>query len=125
MTKSKNRLSILDKIGNVDNKVKEEIIETVQDEPPIQDKVTIGRKVENSVLRFDINDDDDEFLAFIKEEINKADMTKEDLYNIYDRSEAYNMIYTLKQGIISIPRLKKWLYALGKELVLTTRDIEE
>jgi hypothetical protein len=123
MTESK--MSILDMIGNVDQRVKEDIIETVKEDTPSQDKVSIGRKVENSILHFDISNDDDEFLLFIKEEINKANMTKEDLYNIYDRSEAYNMIYTLKQGVISIPRLKKWLYALGKELVLTTRDITE
>lgn len=123
MTESK--MSILDMIGNVDQSVKEDIIETVKEDTPSQDKVSIGRKVENSILHFDISNDDDEFLLFIKEEINKANMTKEDLYNIYDRSEAYNMIYTLKQGVISIPRLKKWLYALGKELVLTTRDITE
>lgn len=123
MTESK--MSILDMIGNVDQRVKEDIIETVKEDTPSQDKVSIGRKVENSILYFDISNDDDEFLLFIKEEINKANMTKEDLYNIYDRSEAYNMIYTLKQGVISIPRLKKWLYALGKELVLTTRDITE
>lgn len=119
-----NKLSILDKIGSVDNEIKKEIQETIQTEET-QDKNSIGRKIENSVLHFDINDTDDEFLVFIKEEINKSSITKEELYDIYDRSEAYNMIYTLKQGVLSIPRLKKWLVALGKELVLTTRDINK
>lgn len=120
-----NKLSILDKIGAVDTKIKNEMINTIEEETASPEKVTIGRKIENSVLHFDINDDDDEFLAFIKEEINKSGITKEELYEIYDRSEAYNMIYTLKQGVLSIPRLKKWLYALGKELILSTRDITD
>lgn len=119
------KLSILDKIGAVDDSIKTEMVNTVEEETMPQEKVSIGRKVENSVLHFDINDDDDEFLAFIKEEINKSGITKEELYEIYDRSEAYNMIYTLKQGVLSIPRLKKWLYALGKELILSTRDITD
>lgn len=121
---SKNKLSILDKIGAVSEDLKEEIKEVVSSED-IQEKVTIGRKIDNEVLHFDIEDEDDEFLVFIKEEINKAEITKEELYSIYDRSEAYNMIYTLKNGIITIPKMKKWLIALGKELVLTTRDISE
>lgn len=120
-----NKLSILDKIGAVDVKIKNEMVNTIEEETASSEKVTIGRKIENSVLHFDINDDDDEFLAFIKEEINKSGITKEELYEIYDRSEAYNMIYTLKQGVLSIPRLKKWLYALGKELILSTRDITD
>lgn len=119
------KLSILDKIGAVDDSIKTEMISTVEEETVPHEKMTIGRKVENSVLHFDINDDDDEFLAFIKEEINKSGITKEELYEIYDRSEAYNMIYTLKQGVLSISRLKKWLYALGKELILSTRDITD
>ena len=124
MTKSK--LSILDKIGAVDDKIKSEMISTIEEDSTTnQEKSSIGRKIENSVLHFDIEDNDNEFLAFIKEEINKSGITKEELYEIYDRSEAYNMIYTLKQGVLSITRLKKWLYALGKELVLSTRDISE
>lgn len=121
---AKNKLSILDKIASVSEDIKEEIQETVATEE-VQEKVTIGRKIDNAILHFEIKDDDDEFLLFIKEEINKAQITKEELYAIYDRGEAYNMIYTLNNGVITLQKIKKWLDALGKELILTTRDISE
>ena len=123
MTKNIKRNDILDKIGSVNREIKEEIIQNQRDTET--SKTPIGRKVDNCKLEFEINDDDNEFVAFIKEEINNSDLTKEELYKIYDRSEAYNMIYTLKQGVLSLTRMKKWLDALGKELILKTRDIDK
>jgi len=78
--------------------------------------------VKNEIINIPINVEDDAFVKFIKEEINNARIT---LQNIYDCSifknatDAYNLYDSLrKRPTITAAKLEKWAAVLKKNLVI-------
>jgi hypothetical protein len=79
-----------------------------------------GRKVDVKVLKYEIDDEKDtELSAFIKQLINKEEITNKLVYDTFGRSEGWNMIYGLEKGSISWERVKKWCELMGYKVEIT------
>ena len=105
-------LSLFDKIEKEDNKEK-----TV--------KKNKGRKSSTKPIYYDILDDDPELVRIIKEEINNAQITNQNVYDTFGRDEGWNMIYSLRKSQMSWERFKKWLEVMGKEVSLDITEVNK
>jgi hypothetical protein len=112
MTRDKNDL--LDKISNISG---------VETENKGSRK---GRKVDVKVLHFDIDEErDTELSVFVKQLINKHQITNKQVYDTFGRAEGWNMIYGLSKGSISWDRVKKWCELLGYKIEITLTEIKK
>jgi hypothetical protein len=109
---SNNKKDLLDKISSISK------VESNSATPSRK-----GRKVNVQVLRFDIDEDKDtELSVFIKELINKESITNLQVYEMFGRSEGWNMIYGLQKGSISWERVKKWCELMGYKVGITLSE---
>ena len=79
-----------------------------------------------SSIQYDINKDDEELVVLIKNEINSAKISLQDIYNsglFKDYSQGYNLYYSLtKHRQITESRLKTWATILGKKITVSIED---
>ena len=127
-TNKKSSKNLFDKIGSLDSKSKKEIINSdyVPSNEDENDKNSIGRQVEDMVIHYDIDyENDSSYLIAIKEAINKSKITKREVYDMFGRTDGYNLYYSLKKGVISFEKAERWARAMGKELVIEFIDKED
>ena len=80
---------------------------------------------QKEILIFSLYEEDNELLTAMKMAINREEITSEDVYNMYDRPEGYNMIYSLqKKNEISWIRVKRWCKLLDLEPRITFEPIK-
>jgi hypothetical protein len=85
-----------------------------------------GRKVDVKTLHFDINEDEDtELSIFVKQLINKEQITNKLVYDTFGRSEGWNMIYGLSKGSVSWDRVKKWCELMGYRVEITLAKMKK
>jgi hypothetical protein len=85
-----------------------------------------GRKVDLKVLRFEIDDEKDtELCIFVKQLINKHELTNKYVYDTFGRAEGWNMIYGLGKGSISWERVKKWCELMGYKIEITLSELKK
>ena len=85
-----------------------------------------GRKIDLKVLDFDIDEDKDtELSVFVKQLINKHEITNKLVYDTFGRAEGWNMIYGLSKGSISWDRVKKWCELLGYKIEITLTELKK
>lgn len=84
-----------------------------------QDSRRKKREIDDFILHFDIEEDDDELVSSVKNLINNSNVYKSQLYEIIGRSEGYNMIYSLQKSTLSWKRCEKWCEFLGYKIDLS------
>ncbi|QXN70085.1 hypothetical protein INTERNEXUS_44 [Bacillus phage vB_BspM_Internexus] len=110
-----NSNDFLDKISQISNTK-----ETEKKKPSRK-----GRKVEVEVLEFEIDEEKDTELAvFVKQIVNKAQITNQDVYNALGRVEGWNLINGLRKGSVSWGRVKKWCEIIGYRVEITLSKID-
>jgi len=83
-----------------------------------------GRKVKIKVLHYDIKDNDSDLTISCKSLINKNKITNKDVYDVYGRSDGWNLIYG-SEKTIGWDRVKKWADLLGYDVNISFTKKEE
>ena len=80
---------------------------------------------EKKVLKFTINEKDNNYIVSLKSLINDKQITLEDISKVVG-SNAYNLYYSLeKKGQLLFDRLDLWCEILGVNCELNFRDLED
>jgi len=74
---------------------------------------SFGREIDDFEIKYEINDNDDQLVAAMKELINNSHIKKSELYSFVGRTDGYNLYYSLLQGRISWKRVETWCNILG------------
>ena len=96
--------SFLDKVASL--KIKEN---TNIDE----EKKKSGREIEDDIITYQINDNDNTLVVATKLMINESKILKSYVYSIMGREKGYNMIYQLQNNVLSWKRLEDWCLILN------------
>lgn len=83
----------------------------------ISDNKTIAKSSEK--ISYEIKDTDDFAIIALKNYINTAGITAQDIYDIKGQRDAYNMIYSLKKSQLGLGRLEEWCKILHINPILT------
>jgi hypothetical protein len=65
--------------------------------------------------------EDGDLLTIVKNLVNEADLTYNDLYTKFGRQLGWNMINSARNGQISWERFKKWMEILDMDIDLTIK----
>lgn len=84
-----------------------------------------GRKATENPLKYEEKDDDPELVRIVKDLINEDNITNQNVYDIFGRSEGWNMIYSLKKSQMSWERFKKWMEVLNLEVNIDIKERTE
>lgn len=120
----KRRSDILDKLGQVPESTKKRVkkqLEAKTDTSISNEGKKIGRKVDNTPVYFEILESDNTLLAFVKDMVNNANLSREEFYELvpFDRGKAYNMLYQLGNNAMNYERAELWASILGYELSIS------
>lgn len=75
---------------------------------------TKGRN-SGGIIRFEYTDEDSDLMVLLKDLVNNAEITYNDVYDKFDRRLGWNMIHSIRKGQISWERFKKWTEVLDVE----------
>jgi len=119
MIKKKNRISndnIIEKVAmmSVEEKNKLKKKEEIAKELAISNK---GRQFKLKILKYEINEEDSDITVICKKLINKSKVTNRDVYDVFGRSDGWNLIYSSEKNI-TWDKAKKWGEVLGYDVVI-------
>jgi hypothetical protein len=84
-----------------------------------------SRKAKNeNYVYYPIKDTDSEIIVLLKKEINEAEITLQDIYNVMGSSQGYNLHYGLmNRNEIRLSSLEHWAKIINKRLIIKFKDI--
>lgn len=92
------------------------------------DGVSLKRTIpkNNSVINFEINEEDNEIAVALKNLINDSEITVQEIYDIKGQRDGYNMIYSIKRRQqLGLDRLLEWCKVLNKKPVINFVDMTD
>jgi hypothetical protein len=121
--------SILDELSSISDETKDRIIkqnEELDDSNNNANNKQIGRRIEDAVIHYDINDDDSVFISSLKNYINSLEILKSEFYNMVgSTSKAYGLYYSFSKGRSSFRVFEEMLEILNKDIEVEFIDKDE